>query len=207
LYPRHRSRIRLSYMGVPDNGINPFDPAVPFTLVSCSSLIKLKRVHLIAGILQHIPFEINWIHWGGGETEAEVKKLSETLPANVKAIFKGQAKNQDIIAFYKSVPVNLFITTSETEGLPVSIQEAISFGIPVIATNVGGIPEIVNEHTGMLVEKDFDNREVAQMILDFKNSERNSEGYREGVRKFWMEHFNAGKNYQLFYEYLVTGTN
>lgn len=41
---------------------------------------------------------------------------------------------------------------SDSEGIPVSIMEAMSFGIPVIARNVGGMSEIVNEENGLLLE-------------------------------------------------------
>lgn len=43
---------------------------------------------------------------------------------------------------------------SDSEGIPVSIMEAMSFGIPVIARNVGGMSEIVNEENGLLLEND-----------------------------------------------------
>ena len=46
------------------------------------------------------------------------------------------------------MPVDLFLTVSANEGIPVSIMEAQSFGIPVIATDVGGISEIVNNVNG-----------------------------------------------------------
>jgi len=44
---------------------------------------------------------------------------------------------------------------SETEGIPVSIMEAQSAGVPILATNLGGTSEIVNNENGFLVEKDF----------------------------------------------------
>jgi len=46
--------------------------------------------------------------------------------------------HNDVLNYYASNPVDVFINTSSSEGLPVSIMEAMSFGIPVIATNVGG---------------------------------------------------------------------
>ena len=204
LYPQYHTKIKLSYLGVLDNGINSLDDkGKTFTLVSCSNIIKLKRLHLIIEILRNIHFDIKWVHFGAGDIEEEIKKMAEELPPNVKTVFNGHMKNEEVIEFYKSNPVNLFITTSETEGLPVSIQEAISFGIPVIATNVGGIAEIVNEQTGFLIDKNFKPTVVAEIIEDFKISNKNSKKFREGVRQFWKGSFDAEKNYQLFYEYLI----
>ena len=54
------------------------------------------------------------------------------------------------------------MNVSESEGIPVSIMEASSFGIPVIATNVGGVGEIVeNGYNGLLLNKDFLNRDLS----------------------------------------------
>ena len=111
--------------------------------------------------------------------------------------------NKDIMEFYKINSVNLFITTSETESLPVSIQEAISFGIPIIATNVGGVSEIVNEKTGYLIDKKFDVKEVASLIGEFKNSSENSASFRNGVRNFWLNNFEANAVYEDFYQELI----
>ena len=55
----------------------------------------------------------------------------------------GHLDNNEIFNMYKNNSYDYFITLSESEGLPVSIMEAISCGIPVIATAVGGITEIV----------------------------------------------------------------
>lgn len=196
-------KIRVKYLGTGNHGINELkgNPE-DFTLVSCSNLIPLKRVHLIIEILKRVNFKLTWVHFGDGSCFQEIQTLIKTLPSTVTAELKGSVPNPDIIAFYKTVPVNLFITTSETEGLPVSIQEAISFGIPVIATRVGGIPEIVNEQTGFLIEKDFKVDQVADLIRTFKMSPKNEQVFREGVRSFWKNHFNATDVYAYFAEEL-----
>jgi len=198
-------KVRTAYWGTNDHGINPFEETTFFTIVSCSNIIPLKRIHLIIEILKHIHFDITWIHFGDGDQANDIKTLATTeLPANVKYVFKGNVSNNEVIQFYKLNCVNLFITTSETEGLPVSIQEAISFGIPVVATNAGGIHEIVNDITGILIDKDFQVNEVVKLIEQFKNSSKNSKDYRDGVRIFWENNFEAEKNYNYFYQELCT---
>lgn len=47
---------------------------------------------------------------------------------------------------------NIYILPSYNEGLPISILEAMSYSMPIISTNVGGIPEIVNEKNGILIQ-------------------------------------------------------
>lgn len=47
--------------------------------------------------------------------------------------------------------------------------------------------------------------QVAQIIKDFRNSEKNTDKFRVGVRKFWEENFDADKNYEKFFEVLGSG--
>lgn len=188
-------KVSVKYWGTRDHGLNVFNKETPFTLVSCSSIIPLKRVHLIIQILKNIDFKMTWIHLGDGINSDKIKEMAKDSPSNITPVFKGNMTNSEVMQFYKSTTVHLFITTSETEDLPVSIQEAISFGIPVIATNVGGIPEIVTENTGYLIEKDFNVKEVAEIIKEFRTGHRNSDEFRKNVRKFWEENFNSKITY------------
>jgi glycosyltransferase involved in cell wall biosynthesis len=63
--------------------------------------------------------------------------------------------------------VDLFLNVSTTEGVPVSIMEAFSAGIPVYATNVGGTSEIVNSGNGKLMDKDLTPEKLAHEIRSF----------------------------------------
>lgn len=58
---------------------------------------------------------------------------------------------------------------SLSEGIPVSIMEAISFGIPIIATNVGGNAEIVNDETGVLIPVNIDQAAFNETVSDIMN--------------------------------------
>ncbi len=196
-------KIKIQYWGTSNSGFNAFDESGKFTIVSCSNLIPLKRVHLIIEMLKNINFDLNWIHFGDGISMEEMKEKALLLPTNITFVFKGRIPNKEVIEFYKNHSVNLFITTSETESLPVSVQEAISFGIPVIATNVGGMAEIVNEQTGYLIDKNVDITKTAKLISDFKMSNKNTSEFRKGVRSFWQSHFEAEHIYSKFYEDLI----
>lgn len=199
-------KVQLQYWGTNDYGLNPFDKQSLFTIVSCSNLIPLKRVHLIIEILKQLKFEFKWVHFGDGFLMNDLKEKAKSLPNSAHFEFKGSVSNQEVLSFYNTNSVNLFITTSETESLPVSIQEAISFGIPCVATNVGGISEIVNDTTGALIDKDFDIIAVADIVHSFYSGNKNTPEYRRGVRQFWLDHFSAVVNYNAFYSEIVQRT-
>jgi len=84
----------------------------------------------------------------------EIKRLNNFIHANqIGSIveFMGWVTNDaKISAFNKA---DIYILPSYNEGMPISILEAMSYGLAIIATNVGGIPEIVfNEVNGLLIE-------------------------------------------------------
>ena len=97
----------------------------------------------------------------------------------------------------------MFVNLSTTEGgAPVSIQEAISCGIPVIATNVGGNPEIVSERNGILLSPNPSPEEVAQALLMICDSPETARKMRIESRRVWEESYNADANFRAFAEQL-----
>ncbi len=194
-----------SYFGTKDYGLGLFIPENEFTLYSCSNIIALKRINLIIEVLKNIKFKVKWIHRGAGELKDQLLEDVKTLPSNISFELIGRVNSyEESLIKTKNTSINLFMNVSETEGLPVTIMEVISMGIPVIATDVGGTAEIMNDKTGYLIEKDFDVVKIAQLITDFKNSKKNTVEYRKGVREYWKENFEATKNYEKFCELLLS---
>ena len=97
---------------------------------------------------------------------------------------------------YQQIGAQLFITTSETEGLPVSMMEAYAMGIPVIVTAVGGIPEMVQEgENGYLLPNHPEGEEVAQAIQRYAAlSREQKDGMSQRALASWQEHFDAAAN-------------
>ena len=83
------------------------------------------------------------------------KSLQEELklfPQNAEGYLDGYVPIEQIMNYYRENPVDVIVNVSESEGgSPVSIMEALSCGIPAIATAVGGNPEIVSEQNGILL--------------------------------------------------------
>ena len=81
-------------------------------------------------------------------------------------------------------------------------MEATSFGIPIVATDVGGTNEIVNEQTGILLPANPSIEEIASNLIDLLSSKSRSTSFRRGVYQYWYENFNAAHNYTKFCETL-----
>lgn len=174
-------------------------PSGTFTLVSCSNLIPLKRVELIIGALSYIhDISLVWVHFGDGPEGERLERLAkEQLRPNITCIFKGHISNEALMEWYRENSPSLFINVSSSEGIPVSIMEAMSFGIPVIATNVGGNGEIVNDSNGKLLSDHPSTQEVAEAICEFFDSSI-AEAKGEAAYLTWKEMYNADANYREF---------
>lgn len=210
-YPKAKARIKTIFLGSNQKGLNPF-PNDKFILVSCASFRHHKRIHKIAEMLLKIDFPLTWIHFGDERLDSNDPKIGEyienkelllTTKPNIKYITMGYQQNEKVLEYYLNNPVSLFISLSAVEGIPVSMMEAISFGIPIFSTDVGGCKEIVNEKTGVLIPLETSMKEVAEIITEFKDSSKNTIEFREGVRRFWEEHFDADKNYGKLFEEIV----
>ena len=202
-YPKYTDKIKCKYLGTIDYGLNGSERDNNyFIIVSCSDMVKVKRLDKIVSSLTKINgINIKWIHFGSGPLEDEIMQLAnQKLFGRVEYTFMGRKHNKDIMQFYRKNRVDLFINLSDSEGLPVSIMEAMSFGIPCLATDVGGTREIVeNGINGFLVEYDLVDLEIARIIESFFSYEdRIIDMFRTSARKTWELKFDAKLNYERF---------
>lgn len=197
-YPSSRHKTSVSRLGTLDEGsATETKTDEVFVLASCSTFFPYKNVALIPKILTALKFKIKWIHFGdGGSDKEEVLRLIKQLPSNVTVELKGYTEHKDLFEFYRNNYIDLFINTSVSEGLPVSLMEAISFSIPVMAPNVGGIKELVNDTTGILFTHECSAETLAAKIEDVKAGRVTFD--RQAIRNFWSENF-SDKNYLNFY--------
>lgn len=140
-------------------------------VVSCSAVSEIKRVGLLLEALRQLPgvgpgTPVRWVHFGDGPLMPELKAAATALPEGLTVELRGQKPNSEVLAFYTAHRVDAFVNVSSSEGVPVSIMEAIAHDIPVVATAVGGTPEIVAPGlgSGELVEADADPAEIAAAI-------------------------------------------
>lgn len=200
-YPFLKEKIIVSRIGTKDYGLNPYLKAPPLHIVSCSNLVLVKRVFLIIKTLFFLKISVIWTHFGDGPQRKEIEEVTAGFPENISCRLAGAVTHEELVNFYRTVSVDLFINLSSSEGVPVSIMEAMSFGIPVIATAVGGTPEIVSEKNGLLIEPDFSPEELAGKII--KLSERDDlASLRKASREEWSLKSNAETVYPPFINFL-----
>ena len=170
-------------------------------ICSCSELVTVKQVDKIIDVISHLQVKnnVHWVHFGDGPLRLKLEQSTQDKIPNVQYEFRGTIANNKIMDFYAENYIDLFINMSASEGIPVSIMEALSAGIPIVATNVGGTPEIVNRQNGFLIEADFNVEDVAKIVDDYLTMPNDiCRKYRMNAYKFWKENYEAGKNYDAF---------
>jgi len=200
------SKVKLSRLGVINVGKILQKEREELLIVSCSNLIAVKRVHLVAKALALVQdCEIRWVHFGDGEKKEEIiEYCNRDFSKNITVELKGRVLNKEVLDFYINNAPDLFINLSSSEGIPLSIMEAMSCSIPVIATDVGGTSEIVNNENGLLIEKDVNINEVSIFIKKiYSQNKTGKEKFRKNAFNTWQKFYNADVNYSKFVNELL----
>ncbi|MFT5250664.1 MAG: colanic acid/amylovoran biosynthesis glycosyltransferase [bacterium] len=199
------NKIKTYRLGVHSRKEIPIKSTNEFRIVSCSYVVPRKRVNLILEALclnDLNEISIEWIHFGSGESLRELQDLAAGYQRlNVKVNWMGSVKNDEIINYYKKNYVDLFVHASIAEGgCSVSIQEALSFGIPVIAPINTGTTEIMELGGGVGIEENnFNAKNLAVAINKYINqNDKEILNLRNKAFEIWLKYFNAEKNYTKF---------
>ena len=170
-------------------------------LVSCSNLVDVKRVHLIIRALMRCRPKVHWYHFGDGELREKLEAKAKALPDHVKYTFMGYRANEEVQRFYAEHSIDAFLNVSQSEGIPVSVMEAESYGIPIVATDVGGTSEIVhNGENGILLKVDFTDGDLLSAIRDVVEK---ADQYRAAAIRTWESMSDAQKVFPAFFRKLA----
>jgi glycosyltransferase involved in cell wall biosynthesis len=136
---------------------------------------------------------------GDGSERARLKDLAGTLGVSSSITFWGQ--QLDVAPFYSAA--DLYVMSSRSEGLPMSLLQAISIGLPSVVTDVGGMAEVVRlAAAGMTVPLDDPGR-LAEAILHLAADSNARAAYAANAEKAFADHFTLDSMmsaYQSCYE-------
>lgn len=203
-------RLALARLGIADPGFrNRLSTDGKFRLVSCSFLVPVKRVALMASAICAFArgcqgVEIEWHHIGDGPDRELVEGILAVKPSNLKSSILGQMSNENVLHYYKNNASDLLINVSKSEGIPVTMMEACAIGLPILATAVGGVGEIVNSTNGVLLPEAITETDVANAIRYFHDLPLAKKmDLSNGARSVWSTHFDARQNHNAFADSLL----
>ncbi|MDO5700862.1 MAG: sugar transferase [Bowdeniella nasicola] len=212
-WPVYTQRFHLERLGVGPNPPTNRSLSVPATLLSVSTYLPVKRLPAIADVVAHLVRHgcaVRWVHYGAGpdaEQEAFTDYLAGLdLPADTVEL-RGYLAHTQLLEVYASGEPTLMVNLSASEGVPVSLMEACAAGLPIVATAVGGNPELVHDaDNGLIVSPDDDAAQVAQRIRSILEGPK--EDYArmcERALEVWDREWNARANFSRFASLLRTG--
>lgn len=198
--PSQRSLARLGVE--PAHAMCPPTAAGTLHVLSVSSITPLKRLDRLVGALAELAgmaplLEIQWTHIGDGPLRGELTALAEELlpPAHVSYRFLGHLTHEAVLDWYATNTVDVVVNTSDSEGVPVSLMEAMARGVPAVAPRVGAVDELVP--ASLLIPAHSDHSQVASHlaahVADFKSGP-----LRESVREIVETNYSAAPNHRAF---------
>ena len=176
-----------------------------FTIISLSNIIPVKRIDKIIDSIAALGriecnIDIKWIHIGDGFLKSQIKTYAEKSfceLANINWEFTGHLENSKVMQFYSDTTVDCIINLSESEGVPLSLMEAMAHGVPAIAPNVGGIAELISDGCGILLTSNPPIDEVVEAYKKIYFHEEINSIQQKSINKINLN-FNAEVNYTNF---------
>jgi glycosyltransferase involved in cell wall biosynthesis len=165
-HPALCDRITTKRLGVRDFGVSAPGRVGPLHLVSCALLQPHKRIDLLIDALAEVRAPFRWTHIGGGDALPRLQALAREKLGSRGVAFEmvGQMEASDVRRYMQAKKGHALISVSASEGVPVTIMEALSAGMPVIATDVGGCRELVDSDVGVLLPAHPSVQEIVESV-------------------------------------------
>lgn len=142
--------------------------------------------------------KVNFYIIGEGPEKKSLLQLTEKLNLKNKIFFTGEKKHDEISTWLNAS--DLFVLPTLNEGMPMVIAESFACGVPVVATNVAGIPEMINKDVGILV-KPKDHYSLAQSIILALNKKWNKKLILNQAKEFSIN--NSVNKLDRFYNDII----
>jgi len=206
----YQEKIKVVHMGVktPIDVSESEEPKGFFTIVTPANLLEVKgHKYLIEACFNLVRQGIKnfqCFFYGDGPLRIKLESLIGEKKLTNFVKMPGVLPHEKLIKMYKNKEIDVvvlpsIITKIEHEGIPVSLMEAMAYRIPVISTNTGGIPELLSNGAGIIVEEKSP-KQLAEIILKImKNKNLRKELAERGYQKVQKE-FNIKKNTKTLLE-------
>ena len=164
------------------------------TLITTSRLVEKNAVWDIIEALKFLPESVSLKVLGIGPLEQELKLKTRSLKLEARIQFLGHIPNEDVPAYLHEA--DIFIRPSLSEGMGSSFIEAMATGLPVIATNVGGISDFLKDPatagqvaTGLFCEVN-NPKSIADKVMEYINNPELANRVVENARKMVEERYD-----------------
>ena len=172
--------------------VDRFKPITPYAerelvVGYLGRLDEEKGVDVLTEAVKHLSKDIKFLFIGDGALRNHIEtELSDRI-ADGSVEITGWVEHDSVPEYLNSI--RFLVMTSRTEGVPTTALEAMACGTPVLATAVGGIPDVIKEgESGFLIEKDQTPDEIANRIEKSLKKENLNE-MSQSARSYILENF------------------
>lgn len=170
-------------------------------VITVARLVPVKGLSYLIRAMTHIK-DGTLVVIGDGPEKTKLESLSENLGLSDRVSFTGWISNRSRLSQYLK-RATVFVLSSLSEGTPQAIIEAMSYGLPIVATNVGGIPEIVVDGVNGFLVPPRNEQALAEAIekaLSDTNLQRRASSKNREVAKRFLLPTVAQSTYNYFRE-------
>lgn len=198
----HTNKYHVMHFGSEkrSEGMCPSSTDDKFRILTCSGISDVKRLNTLAQALSLYQGTriIEWTIIGDGTAAEKLRQSVGFIDKRFVSVkMLGFIPNNEVHEYYIKNAVDLFVNVSSSEGLPVSIMEAMSYGIPALATDVGGNREIVSSSTGYLIDANISPDTLCADISTIVEAPEKCIAKRKAAYEVWHSQYRIEDNVKL----------
>lgn len=141
-------------------------------------------------VLKQVPDAV--LYFGGAGEVKQCQKITQEKKLEDHVKFLGWVRNRDKEQYLKSC--SIFILPSYFEAMPMSVLEAMSYGLATVSTNVGGIPQIIRNHADGICIEAGDINAIAETLINLLKNPEEKKRLGQAGRARIEERFDVSKN-------------
>jgi glycosyltransferase involved in cell wall biosynthesis len=162
--------------------------AFSVNVVTAGRLVPWKQIDKVIEAITRLE-DVGLVIIGDGPHKEHLKKITRVLGATSKVHFAGQKSSEDTMALMAAC--DLFVLNSTYEGLPHVVLEAMGLGLPVVATDVGGTPEVIRDGLNGLLVPPLDDEAlswaISKLLFSPEARQRLGDAARRSIGRFTFD--------------------
>jgi colanic acid/amylovoran biosynthesis glycosyltransferase len=183
---KYKDKLEIIYCGVniPNNTSFNMSKRNKYVIATPANLLEVKGHKYLLDALSKMKNEIRFEYWiiGDGPLRGYLESITNEKGLSKHVSFLGKIPHDKLLSYYVKGKIDIIILPSinteddQKEGIPVALIEAMGYGVPVISTDTGGIPELIKGNlNGILVEEKNSEQLQASILklinnIQFKNN-------------------------------------
>jgi len=164
--------IDLSRFSPKENSIHSLQQKIVINILAARNLEPIYGNATVLHAFKLVKEKISAAHLtiaGSGFEEEHLKKLAKELAIENSVTFTGRIDNKDMPALYQSA--DIMVNGSLVDNMPISLLESLACAIPIVSTDSGGIPQLVEHEKTALLVAAKDHTAMADALLTLINDD------------------------------------